>query len=510
MALINCSECNKEISDTSEKCIGCGFPIKVSKPEYAKSNNIKWSKKRVSILILLILIISGIVFYAARTSYDSRDPYSLENIKVNEIEQLFSDYQATLKNTKTDKEKSDVYNLFPELHELFKYTLDGAFENEEKWIEFNSQPPYPIPYKVFRYIKHPKKTHLKDLYALFMQYEMITSELSYEEFSLANNELQVKFYYLGKSKGLLITTDILTFQTAWKEKNDTNSLLEAIDNYRHYYLDKELLSYYNFFVDNGMDLGSKTDFIRKIKDDQEREVLLYLISDSDNNTELKKICDLLNISFSSIPLDDINTIKDITNKKAFDSNGNLMGLLSESGLWTGHWKEYYSNNVLAIEGNYKGGLMNGKFKCYLRDGTLCHEGSFKNGIRNERNSYGYVTSGRIGLHNFYHSNGKIMCRKNVTSENFKNCNVQYWHSNGVKGGEVKFSSFYKERDREIEWIDDYGRWQSRYTYKNSLVYFDYSVTYWNTNGLQESIVTKWRQKRSDMDEELIEKGFLKY
>ena len=30
MALIICSECNKKISDKSEKCIGCGAPIEVS------------------------------------------------------------------------------------------------------------------------------------------------------------------------------------------------------------------------------------------------------------------------------------------------------------------------------------------------------------------------------------------------------------------------------------------------------------------------------------------------
>lgn len=28
MALIKCPECNKEISDKSEKCINCGFPIR--------------------------------------------------------------------------------------------------------------------------------------------------------------------------------------------------------------------------------------------------------------------------------------------------------------------------------------------------------------------------------------------------------------------------------------------------------------------------------------------------
>ena len=27
MALINCPECNKQISDTALKCIGCGTPV---------------------------------------------------------------------------------------------------------------------------------------------------------------------------------------------------------------------------------------------------------------------------------------------------------------------------------------------------------------------------------------------------------------------------------------------------------------------------------------------------
>ena len=33
MALINCPECGNEISDKSEKCINCGYPIKELKYE---------------------------------------------------------------------------------------------------------------------------------------------------------------------------------------------------------------------------------------------------------------------------------------------------------------------------------------------------------------------------------------------------------------------------------------------------------------------------------------------
>jgi antitoxin component YwqK of YwqJK toxin-antitoxin module len=508
MALINCPECQKKISDSSKKCIGCGFPLDQKKSKSGKSGSNSW-KKIAFMLSTGIIITVGVLLYRSGIIIDSRDPYSLENIKVNEIDQLFLDFQSALKKQESLEDKKAVYNDYPEFQELFQYSLNGAFNNEDEWIQFISKTPFASPNLVFSTISLSDETLLKKRYDLFLSGKILSRKTSFQDFYSADEEQQTALFNSGKEANIYSAKyDLATFQEAWSK---TPQLVQdCINVYSEHYLNNELVKAYKFLVLEGLDLGNELEFINKIKDDQEREDLLYLISDSDNNTELKKICDLLNISFSSIPLDDINTIKDITNKKAFDLNGNLMGLLSESGLWTGHWKEYYSNNVLAIEGNYKGGLMNGKFKCYLRDGTLCHEGSFKNGIRNERNSYGYLTSGRIGLHNFYHLNGKIMCRKNVTSENFKNCNVQYWHSNGVKGGEVKFSSFRKERDREIEWIDDYGRWKSRYTYKNSLVYFDYSVTYWNTNGLQESIVTKWRQKRSDMDEELIEKGFLKY
>lgn len=31
MALIDCPECGKKISDQSDKCIHCGFPLKLQK-----------------------------------------------------------------------------------------------------------------------------------------------------------------------------------------------------------------------------------------------------------------------------------------------------------------------------------------------------------------------------------------------------------------------------------------------------------------------------------------------
>lgn len=51
MALINCPECGKEISDSSENCIHCGYPMNPQK------------KKKIPIktIILILVIIGGIV-----------------------------------------------------------------------------------------------------------------------------------------------------------------------------------------------------------------------------------------------------------------------------------------------------------------------------------------------------------------------------------------------------------------------------------------------------------------
>lgn len=48
MALINCPECNREISDTSSKCIHCGYRIK----------NKRWKKVIVLLIVLVMAIIA--------------------------------------------------------------------------------------------------------------------------------------------------------------------------------------------------------------------------------------------------------------------------------------------------------------------------------------------------------------------------------------------------------------------------------------------------------------------
>ncbi len=55
MALINCPECGKEISDSSDKCIHCGYPLKV---------NVEKPKKKKAVIIVIIVVIVVIVLIA--------------------------------------------------------------------------------------------------------------------------------------------------------------------------------------------------------------------------------------------------------------------------------------------------------------------------------------------------------------------------------------------------------------------------------------------------------------
>lgn len=48
MALIKCPECNKEISDKSEICIGCGFPIRTHLQEQKNEEKVVELKQEAS------------------------------------------------------------------------------------------------------------------------------------------------------------------------------------------------------------------------------------------------------------------------------------------------------------------------------------------------------------------------------------------------------------------------------------------------------------------------------
>ena len=61
MALINCPECGKEISDSSEKCIYCGFPLKPNN-EKPKKNSKMGLVIRLIAVVIVVAVVGIIVF----------------------------------------------------------------------------------------------------------------------------------------------------------------------------------------------------------------------------------------------------------------------------------------------------------------------------------------------------------------------------------------------------------------------------------------------------------------
>ena len=74
MALINCPDCNKEVSENAQTCIGCGAPI-AAKREAAQIQMIQETSKQLKAQSLIsgILVIIGLVSVLA-VSNANEDP----------------------------------------------------------------------------------------------------------------------------------------------------------------------------------------------------------------------------------------------------------------------------------------------------------------------------------------------------------------------------------------------------------------------------------------------------
>lgn len=112
MALINCKECGKEISDTSNTCVHCG-----AKTETSKANNKKLIRN-ISILIIIVLLIGCIfIFYNNKpiVKQCNKSIAILEKYKKDEIDtlKLINELKALSNETSSlsKKETSTVNQL---------------------------------------------------------------------------------------------------------------------------------------------------------------------------------------------------------------------------------------------------------------------------------------------------------------------------------------------------------------------------------------------------------------
>lgn len=79
MALINCPECKKKVSDTAEHCPNCGFAVKAyvekKKSQQISSKEINESSSLIGIIFIAVIIcVCFLLFKACSTpTYDSND-----------------------------------------------------------------------------------------------------------------------------------------------------------------------------------------------------------------------------------------------------------------------------------------------------------------------------------------------------------------------------------------------------------------------------------------------------
>jgi uncharacterized OB-fold protein len=128
MALINCPECGKEVSDKVKNCIHCGYPLteEIELP-LSQENNItsgevvkkKLNKKRVKflapfvVIVVMAAIVSGVIYnqkvIKPEKTYESAVEL-LESGKYEEAKKLFEKI-PTYKNVKTLKEESKYESM---------------------------------------------------------------------------------------------------------------------------------------------------------------------------------------------------------------------------------------------------------------------------------------------------------------------------------------------------------------------------------------------------------------
>ena len=110
MALINCPECKKEISDTVTHCPNCGFEIKNQHSSVDKTK----TKNYISIAISIILIIIGISLVTSsefKHYFENIDFYAeqYENAKSHSSGIFGSSYAAIASRWKDMLDKAIMY-----------------------------------------------------------------------------------------------------------------------------------------------------------------------------------------------------------------------------------------------------------------------------------------------------------------------------------------------------------------------------------------------------------------
>lgn len=185
MALINCPECGKEISDNANKCVNCGCPIIKYENIYAE----KSKKKKNPIVVLVILVIAALLILVGVNQYKSYTYQQNLNaicyeiissgIEAEECGNLIHDvwYNTIFKESSEDTDKYTKENN--EFNEDFNDSLDNLY-NDKDFTEkvVNIQIKQKSILNMMKEMKNPPSKHkdaYKALLALYDEYNDFSS-----------------------------------------------------------------------------------------------------------------------------------------------------------------------------------------------------------------------------------------------------------------------------------------------------------------------------------------------
>ncbi len=166
MALINCPECSKEISDEAKVCPNCGKPLK---PLKKKRNKIIVNKTIVVVLsIIVVLIIGGIVVVMSYMNTPEHvmkqyvKAYNEKNYGV--LKKVVYDYGLAIKYNSFDEfEDTVTINTYTYSKTISKENVINELEDitwaSEYHIKQNDNIKEIVVYDVnytYKWISHPK------------------------------------------------------------------------------------------------------------------------------------------------------------------------------------------------------------------------------------------------------------------------------------------------------------------------------------------------------------------
>lgn len=132
MALINCPECNKEISDQVKNCPNCGYPLKKKESRTGKKVIVL-----VSVIVLIILI--SVMVFIANLIFNSNEKKAIRYFQEGQFE-AFQSIKPKMKSEETDnftkfleKEVENIWNEYLEK----EIDLQVATEQLEQLIQYS-------------------------------------------------------------------------------------------------------------------------------------------------------------------------------------------------------------------------------------------------------------------------------------------------------------------------------------------------------------------------------------